>query len=154
MSDGPRWGDRVVRPPSGHDTDRYRIAQRSLEAERARLVDQVGEHAGDPAYVWHHAVAVIEGDDDYGRALAWVVYGDLVRWADLVAVARAAVEQLDPAHVGQDVVDCPACDLRRAVGRLRRSAQTAQRAGVDLPTPAGPDPEVPAVDTDRRQGSA
>ena len=61
---------------------------------------------------------------------------------DLVAVAAAAAQLVDPEHPGQHVDDCPACALTRAVGRLRQSAIVAERG------------RVPAAATRCRGGSA
>jgi hypothetical protein len=86
-----------------------------------------------PGFAFSYVAAVLEADDAHGRANGWVTRGELVRWFDLVLVARAAAGQLDDAHDGRHTVGCAGCDLRRAVGRLRESTRTAQRAGIALP---------------------
>jgi hypothetical protein len=121
----------IVRPPTQGDTDRCRVAADNLVATRESLAQEIGQ-APDERYDWHLATAVVEHDDVYGRSWGWVVRGDELRWADVVVLASAAVGRLDPAHIGACPVGCAACDLRRAVGRVRESAKTAKRAGVPM----------------------
>lgn len=127
---------KVIRPPALGDTLRADVARNAVEHRWEDLHRVTGDNCTVERYAWHLGSAVVERDDEHGRATGYVVRGDLITWADLVAVARAATAALDPAHVGACITGCAACDLNRAVGRLREAARTARRAGIDIETPA------------------
>jgi hypothetical protein len=116
------------------DIDRWRVVDLALQAEHGRLVADAGGRVSPaaPTYVHCYTKAALAADDQHGTANGWVTRHDLVRWYDLVVIARAAMTQLDPEHSGQHMTGCPGCDLQRGLGRLRESAQDA---GIRPATP-------------------
>jgi len=115
------------RPVQPLDTARLAAAQQVIAAAHEALVADVGSRVTPADHRWAHVYVsrVLAADDKAGRADGRVVRGDEVRWADVVALGRAAAGLLDPGHDGQDVTGCAACDLWRAVERVREAARQA-----------------------------
>ncbi len=114
-------------PPSDHgpheaDLARWNAATAILKRRHEELVADAGQRVGVPGYAYLYARAVLAADDQDGHRLGWVTRADLVRWHDLLIVARAAAGRLDDAHTGADLPGCAACDLHRAIGRLRATS--------------------------------
>lgn len=114
----------LVRPL---DTARHRAGQLTIADAHADLVAQVGEGVTPADHRWAHVYAdrVLRADDRAGREQGRITRGDEVRWADVIALGKAAKGLLDPEHTGQDVTGCGACDLWRAVARVREAAAQA-----------------------------
>jgi hypothetical protein len=110
------------RGPHEADLARWNAATATLKRRHEELVADAGQRVGVPGYAYLYARAILAADDHDGRRLGWVTRADLVRWEDLLIVARAAVARLDDAHTGQDLPGCAACDLHRAIGRLRTTS--------------------------------
>jgi hypothetical protein len=115
------------RAPHEADIARWNAAGVALQREHERLVADAGDRVRVevPGYAYRYATAVLRVDDTTGRDLGYVTRADLIRWQDLIALARAAVRLLSPEHTGQHMPRCAGCDLHRAVGRLRTAAVNA-----------------------------
>ena len=123
------------RPVQPLDTARLAAAQHVIARAHEQLVADAGSRVtpADPRWAHVYVQRVLAADDKTGRADGRVVRGDEVRWADVVALGRAAAGLLDPGHEGQDVTGCASCDLWRAVAKVR---EAARQAGIG-PTQAG-----------------
>lgn len=123
-----------ARPPRGvHEADigRRAAAGHVIQAAHARLVADAGDRVSPAASAFAHVYvgAVLAEDDEAGRRDGWVTRGDLVRWADVVALGRAVRTLVDPGHQGEHVTGCEACGLSLAVRRLREAAWNAGYRG-------------------------
>lgn len=119
-----------ARPPRAmHEADigRRAAAGHVIQAAHARLAADAGERVSPAAAVYAHVYvsAVLDADDEQGRRDGWVTRGDVLRWADVVALGRAAATLVDPEHPGQHVTGCEACGLSLAVRRVREAAVNA-----------------------------
>jgi hypothetical protein len=101
----------------------------ALEAEHERLLAAAGAAVNVARYGFNYAARVIEADDEQGRANGWVTRYDEIRWSDLVAIATAAAGLVEDGHIGQCVRACDACDLFRALGRIRESTPQGDPRG-------------------------
>jgi hypothetical protein len=107
---------------SAADIARWQAARQALERAWADLELQVGPQIRVYGYGYQLARAVLLLDDTAGERDGWVTRADGVRWADVIALGKAARQLLDPEHQGQCLTDCEACALHRAVGRVREVA--------------------------------
>jgi hypothetical protein len=116
-------------PRGVHEADiaRWGNAKHAIGREHDRLVADAGQRVTPAVGRWAYVYgkAVLDADDADGAANGWVTRADHVRWVDVIALGRAAAGQVDPDHDGQDTADCAACDLWRAVARIRESALQA-----------------------------
>jgi len=115
------------RGPHEADIARWNAAGIALQRQHERFVADAGGRVRMevPGYAYVYATAVLRADDTAGRELGWVTRADLIRWQDLIVLARAAARLLNPEHTGQHTPHCAGCDLHTAVGRLRAAAVNA-----------------------------
>lgn len=125
------------RPRGVHEADiaRWGVAKHAVAAEHERLAADADQRIAAQLGRWsyHYGKAVVEADDRDGAVHGWVTRADLIRWQDVIALGRAAAGQVDPEHDGQDPTGCEACDLWRAVARVRESATNAGRGTTPQP---------------------
>jgi hypothetical protein len=117
------------RAPDEADIARWNAAQKALQGEHARLLADAGDRVRIEvpgyAYVYVYATAVLRADDKMGREHGRVTRADLIRWQDLIPIARAAARLLNAEHTGQHMPRCAGCDLHRAVSHLRTAGLNA-----------------------------
>jgi hypothetical protein len=114
-----------VRTAGTADIARWQAAKQALERAWADLEREVGPQIRVYGYGYQLARAVLLLDDTAGERGGWVTRADSVHWADVIALGKAATKLLDPQHQGRCLTGCDACDLHRAVSRIREVAPRA-----------------------------